>query len=424
VHEFQILPFIIFRIQKGANKMPVSSVANQAVQTLTAQWYNAICTGCNLDPTTFQLVQAAIPLQPNATGTTQIWQIFNAIPPYSINQYFNASQGNLFAQDYFAVLNSLASPPQATSFQNVLGANLSSWTTYIANHMPSPYTPGGYCEIFQTWAMTNLPPSTAQQAITACTQWQFNEITQAQQMQEALEMGQNGLNANVTAFTTTITDIQKALASAPSRSCSMASQTASSDTSNSWAQGSVSGGFDFFYGSGNTTYDDFTTALASAGVNLAVSFKKLIAVPAGPLAEPQPKAPILSQYVPWYNSAALGLAFNNQADWESNSQFTWADAFGPSGDLLRLNTEVIIVDGINLTMTSSASVASGLQQSFQAAASGGCFPFFQANGSGGWSTNATFESSGGVSVTSQCAPGNPNILGVSVTPIGQYLGGN
>jgi len=231
-------------------------------------------------------------------------------------------------------------------------------------------------------------------------------------------------NANVTAFTATISAILKALKSAPSRGCQMSSSTTSTDVSNTWAEGSVSGGYDFFYGSGSTSYDDFTTALTSAGIELTVTFQKLVTVPGGPLAEPEPKDPILSHYVPWYSSAALGLAYDSQAIWESGSPFTWNDAFGPSGELQRVATQIVIVDGITLNMTSAANIQSGSQQSFQAAAQGGCFPFFQASGSGGWTTTTTFSDSGGVTVQSQCAPNNPNVLGVSVLPIGKYLGGD
>jgi len=135
--------------------MSDSSAAEQAIQTLTAQWYNAICTGCNLDPTTFQLVQGSLPLQTNTTGTTQVWQIFNAVPPQSINQYYSASQGNLFSQAYFAIIDALSAPPQAQTFQSALGPNLQAWQRYYEKQFPSTYSPGAYCQMFQSWAMAN-----------------------------------------------------------------------------------------------------------------------------------------------------------------------------------------------------------------------------------------------------------------------------
>ena len=35
------------------------SAIDQAMQTLTAQWYNAMCTGLNLSPGNFQLTQGS-----------------------------------------------------------------------------------------------------------------------------------------------------------------------------------------------------------------------------------------------------------------------------------------------------------------------------------------------------------------------------
>jgi hypothetical protein len=401
--------------------MAVSSAADQAVQTLTAQWYNAICTGCNLDPNTFQLVQGAVPLQLDANGTTQIWQIFNSIPPRAINHVFSGAEGNVFSDNYFAVINALEAPPAAQAFQNAVGSKYAAWQTYIAAHMPVPYSPAVYCSLFESWAMINLPAASAQKAIQECSAWQLNAITQAQSMQLALALGVNGANAGVPAFTITIGDIQAELQSAPSRTTSMNSSSQSSDTSQTWSQGAISGGFDLFSSaSASGSYDDVTSALAAAGLQVTVSFEKLVTLQAGPLAVAEPDDPTLSQYVPWYNSAALSEALNNPSAWSSNG--SWADAFGPAGNLLRVATQVVLVDGITIAITSAAGLSNASQQSVQAGAQGGVWPFFQASGSGGWSTTTGFDGSGNATITSTCAAGNPNILGVSVTAIGSYLG--
>jgi hypothetical protein len=409
-------------ITREGARMPVSTAADTAMQQLTAKWYSAVCTACNLDPSTFQLVQGALPVPMNASGTTYLWQILNSIPPQAVNQFYADSQGNLFSQNYAAVINSLAPPTEAAAFQNDLGPSLKAWNKYLLGHMPNPLTPASVCNLFEGWAMANLTPSVTQKALTDLREWQLDEVGQAQQMLLALSGGMNGKNANVAAFTVTIDDVRTQLASAPSRSVSMESQSQSDQTSNSWAQGSVSGGYDFFYGSGNTQYDSYTSALSNAGISITATFQKLATITAGPLAESESTDPILSQYVPWYNSAAFGVAFNDPSAWNSNSQTTWADTFGPSGNLLRIASDIVVVDGIDFRVTSNIGLANASQQNFQAAAQGGFFPFFSASASGGWSTTTTFDDSGAVTIISKCPSGNPNILGVHVTPIASYLG--
>jgi hypothetical protein len=64
------------------------SQVNEAMQTLTAQWYNAMVDGLGLSPEEFQLYQG-----PNSMVTTSqdMWNIFDAVPPASVNNYYDPS---------------------------------------------------------------------------------------------------------------------------------------------------------------------------------------------------------------------------------------------------------------------------------------------------------------------------------------------
>jgi len=68
-----------------------TTLVNTAMDTLTAQWYNALVTGLGLSPDQFQLYQG-----PNSAMNTsqEMWNLFNAVPPKSINNYYNPSQIN------------------------------------------------------------------------------------------------------------------------------------------------------------------------------------------------------------------------------------------------------------------------------------------------------------------------------------------
>lgn len=385
--------------------------AQQAMQTLTAQWYNAVTTQCGLDPDTFQLVQGSAPL---GTTSEMLWNVFDAVPPASVSNYFNPSQLNSFAADYGAVIANLK-PQNAARFVSDMGDYYSAWLAYLKT---SPTIPaGGMIELFSNWANMNIPdPGQAQQCIT---DWQ--QVSQGT-VPAAIQMWLNSGGAGATkAYNATIAQLNQAMASSPSKSVTMNSQTASSDVSHTWAEGSVGGAFDFFSGSASASYDQLTTALASAGVTISATFQRLVTFPGAPLSRPS-SDPILSQYKPWFSSAALNLAYqnNNNIVW-NNTPPSWQDTFGPNGNMKRTCSALVVVDGIDLTMTSNVAFSSSEQQQFQAAAEAGFWPFFSASASGGWSNSSSFDASGNVTVKSSSALGNPTVLGAIVTPISAVM---
>lgn len=71
---------------------------------LTTQWYNALVKNCRLDPTTFKLMQGNLVL--NYTSES-LWDIFDAIPPKSLNNIYDPAQNNRFSDNYGAIIASL-----------------------------------------------------------------------------------------------------------------------------------------------------------------------------------------------------------------------------------------------------------------------------------------------------------------------------
>lgn len=385
--------------------------AQQSMNTLTAQWYNAVTTGLNLDPSTFQLIQSNAPL---GTTSPQLWAYFDALPPLSVTNFFNPSQFSSFAQNYGAVVMNLV-PGNSTTWLRLMGDYYTKWIAYLQT---SPQIPtGGMVALFSNWAMLNLPnPSTAQAAITAYKQT-FNSAIGV-----AVNMYANALAAGGGfAYSNTYENLTAQLPSSPSGSVVMDSATTSSDISQSWAQGQVQGAYDIFWGQASASYDALTQQFAGAQVQVNASFQRVMQFAAGPLAQPS-QDPILSGYTPWYNSAALGIAYQTSDNtvW-NNTPPTWQSTFGQNGTLQRVCSALIVVDGIDITITSGAQFSSSEQQSFSSAASGGVWPFFAVSGSGGWSSNVSFSDAGEVTVTSSLPAGNPQILGCVVTPISAVL---
>jgi len=393
-----------------------SPQAQQAMDTLTAQWYNAITSGCGLDPNSFQLIQGNTPL---GTTSESLWNMFDAIPPLSLTNYFNPSQFNNFSTDYGAIINHLITQ-NANSFINDMGDYYSLWESYL-NSTPAPTMPsGGILQLFANWSQLHMPPDQAQACYTDYQQVSQGVVPVATQMW----LNAGGGTGGTKAYNNTIASLQNMLKTVINKTVTLDSATESSDVTHTWAKAEVGGFYDIFWGEGSGGYDDYTTTLTGAGLNLSVTFNSLVTFTAGPLAKPS-QDPILSQYLPWYNSDALGLAYNHPNDntvWKTGSP-NWDNAFGPNGNMQRVAVSLVVVDGITITIKSSASFATSDQKTITAAVSGGVFPFFAADASGGWDNQASFGDKGGITITSICPKGNPNILGVLVTPIQQTLGG-
>jgi hypothetical protein len=391
----------------------MSQAAQQAMQTLTNQWYNAVVTGLGLDPTTFQLIQTSEPL---GTTSQSLWQFFDSLPPATATQYFNPTQFSSFSQNYGAVVNSLE-VPNDPEFQQAMGDYYFQWVTYLKGVTSVPA--GGVLQLLKTWTQLNMPPSTAAQAVTAWEQDGDNPVSVGVAMYQAV---QNSTNP-VYAYSNSYASLQNLLPSAEAKTATLDSETTSSNVSHTWAQGSAEGMFDIFAGETSASYDQLTTQFASAQVSVNATFKRVLTFIARPLEQPSTD-PTISQYTPWYYSPALNLAFKTQDNtvWKPGATTTWATTFGPDGVMQQVCGGLVIVDGVNVTITSGAQFSSSDQKVFQQQTSGGFWPFFMASGSSGWQSNATFSDSGNVTVSITSPLGNPQILGCIVTPVAGIVG--
>jgi hypothetical protein len=387
-----------------------SSAAQTAMETLTAQWYNAVVTGCGLDRTTFQLCQGNV-----ALGSTSeaMWNTFDVVPPLSVTNYLDPSQANVFSSDYGAVINNLV-PQNAEAFENDMGDYYPMWENYLSTGPSMPT--GGILELFQNWAALHMPPDQAETCYTDYEQVAQGVVPVAVSMW--LQAGGAGTQK---AYNATITQLQSALAATAGKSFELDSTTESSDVSDTWAKGSVGGWYDIFAGEAGGQWDDFSLSIAKAGVSVQASFTKLVQFAAAPLAKASTD-PILSQYEPWYWEPALNLAYqhNDNTVWKHTPP-TWDDTFGPSGNMLRTVSALVVVDGVKVTVTAQAGFDSAEQQEIQAQAKAGFWPFFEASASGGWTNDLEFDDAGSITMSSSSPTGNPIVLGAIVTPIEDVL---
>ncbi|WP_281990575.1 hypothetical protein [Aquimarina aggregata] len=393
---------------KGAD-----SAAGKAMGTLTKQWYNAVVAGLSLSPKNFQLYQGT---QSIGSTSEYIWKILDAIPPASVNNYYDPNQSNNFSQDYQAVIGNLK-PISDNSFQNCMGDYYNEWMTYLK----SADAPADIFEsadkmstAFKKWALINAPSQSG--CVSSLISSFYNDIvTIANAMFASAQADDKGYAYNVT-----IADLNNAITTAPAKKFTMNSKTESSSISHTWAEASTSVFFDIFSFGGGGTFDKLSTQATSAGLDISASFKHVTTLPGGPLAKPS-NDPILSSYKPWYNSAAFGRAYGTEDNtvWKNGAP-SWETTFGPDGNMQRVTSALVVVDGIDITITSETSYSSEDQKTITAQVKAGVWPFFSASGSGGSSTNVTFSDSGAMTITITNPAGNPQLIGVLVTDTGDF----
>lgn len=394
------------------------SASQDAMNTLSAQWYNAITAGCGLAKDQFQLIQGAMPV---GTTSANLWKMFDSVPPQTATTFFNPSQINSFSQDYGGIISALI-PQGALQFQKDMTDSYTIWNNYKKTISPIPSGNMAWSQAFTAWANANLPQSQVSLCVGDFNTMLLDPITVAANQLLQIQFAPPNMNPNVYAYTATIGDLNMALANGQSKTVTMNSATNSSDVSKTWAKVEASGIFDIFGLGGSSSYDAMTSKIATAGVMVNAQFSKLVTLAASPLNSPSSDV-LLQNYTAWFNSAALNEGYQKQDNtvWKAGDAISWNSSFGPSGNVQRFTAALIIVDGITITMTSNAGLTTEDQKTFSAKAHGGIFPFFSADVSGGWSTDSKFDDQGNMTVTTTCPAGNPQFLGVLVSQIADIL---
>jgi hypothetical protein len=359
-----------------------------------------VVAGLRLDPGTFQLIQPNTPI--GVTSDT-LWAYFNSIPPASVLSNVELNGLSRLYDDYLAVVNRLISRT-GDALRIDLGDSYQAWMNYVAGLNPAP-DPNDLPNIFFSWATIHAPgvASKGRNDVEAILD---DPIALAQQA----VMNKAAFVNGVPNFSVTVADLRDAIQRAPAAAFSFDSATQSADTSRSWARGAVGGFWDFFTAEGSGDWDKTQTKAASSHLAVAASFDHVLTQPAAP--------------GNWYSSAALTAAYGSRDNtmWRPGTP-NWNTTFGLTGTMQRFVTQLVVVDGIDITMTSQGDYDSGEQEEIRARAGAGFFPVFSAEAPGGYSADITFDTSGTMTVTASSPAGNPVVLGATVASAGQLLGG-
>ena len=388
----------------------MSSLAD-AMKTLTAQYYNALTGGLGLNPQQFQITQGQIAL--GATSQS-LWGYLDTIPPVSIANTWTPGGQNTFSSQYGALISRLKDSA-SSDWRTAMGDWSSAWVAYLKANKPAKDQ--SLADFFRSWALTSgMPPAQAQQVASLYAAALNGPIFQANEAYTAAG-GQTGVKA----YTETIESATHAILSNAGKTVSLDSASESSDVSHTWAKAAAEGLIEEFFIGGEGSYDHTATTLITAGVDIKITFDHIATIPARQLSQGSITAGP-DTFPAWYVPAALsdGYNSNNNEVWQDGSP-NWTSFFGPSGAFQRTTQAVVVVDGISITMTSSASFEHDEQTKVEAAFSAGFFPFFGVEGEGGWTKATTNFDQGQVSVSQSSPVGNPQIIGILQIPIENFV---
>lgn len=402
----------------------VTNAAEDAMGTFNKQWYNTLRAALKaarfpMNPDQLQVVQGATSL---GYEDSQIWSMFDAIPPESINHLFDQMQYNSLAQDYGGVINNLI-PQNDDSVRKVLGSKYNDWIKYETDGNNWKDLPDdvkndpekALLYVFKKWGIKNLDQDTYKASLTVMSQEDI--ITVA--------MGQWAEANKKYAYTAGATDLRYALREGGHDvRITLDSKTASSNTSSSWAKDNVSVEYSFFSAKASGQWDKFTQDIASYGLKMDITFHTVCILNGDPYGIPLHHYLDPDYFTPWWNSSALKTAKDNNDNkiWKHGDP-TWEQTFGPEGNLRWLTVAIIVADGIKTTITSKASISKEEDyQKIAAAVQGGFWPFFHAEDQEGIRNQISFNMDDGTfTIESFSEERNPKIIGVLVDPIDEIL---
>ena len=371
-------------------------------------FYNALMQGLGFrigDP--FQVVQPSPPLASGPQADRLLWNYFNNIPPLSLTQNYIQSGGNQFFSNYTGLLSALV-PATPSQFDKVVGPTISAeWLAYSRVALPITFPLNQFPQAFRNWAIRYGHSAVASSGASAMAADFLDPITAAQTTVTSLYVDEN-LVFRQPDWIPDYNTLVQTLATAPSRSFDLSSSTMSSDVSKSWTNSSNSGFFGLWSGSSSTS--SISQQFASNGVTVNASFAHVL--------------PFLATAGQWYSSAAMGLAYSNRTGnpWNSSSSINWQNTFGSSGNLQRFAVQLIVVDTMNIEVTSQASFSTSDQNAIFQNSGSGMWPFYTSNSGSGSSTSTKFENTGKMTVHINSNPGVPIVIGINVLPVSDFVG--
>lgn len=374
------------------------SGASKAMTELQNKWYNALVSELQLDEKTFQLAQGT----PQLNTSEAVWTIFDTVPPKSLTHNFHSSP-NSFYSDYRSLVFSIQSL-KGNPFKKELGLDYKKWKLWLKKNQDKIGPDTTKMDLFKSWASINLSPGKEQKAIEAMRRIQHNTVNEAQKL-----VAKNGPSDSdsVAPYNEGINDLIDAT-KGESRSFTFDSDQEKSDVEHTWAEGETGFLFDFFHLGGSGGYDKVSKEAASSTVKMDVTFDNITQ----PAFSTKPAG--------WFDSSALGLAYNNKDAWVNNAD--WDDFFGDDGMLKRYMNSLVAVSGMSATLTVERSFSKDVRKKITSEGGLSIWPFFSIGGSGGHTSHVTFTEDDHLKVHWETDDSDLMVLGVNVSSIDGMFG--
>lgn len=380
---------------------PVSNV-KKIVDGLNAGWRNEVAKQLGADTNTFQLAQGVLGLQ--TADSSGLFRMADAVPSNSQTQYYDPSSARQFSSGYNGMLHALL-PSESSGLRATLGPMYASWIAYRSADTSSDTQE----EVFKRWANKNLDPGKISSALTAY------QAAATDPLYLAYDAFINKANytpfvddANqpysLPTYSCTITNAKTAVATGGSATINFDSTTMDTTSVGTTVSGSASGFYEFFSGGASGSFDSLNTTAASSEFTITGTIDKY--------------GTVSCDRSGWYTSDEYTRAFGGEGDnniWDPlANQGGWDSFFGAQGAISRRVTELLLVSGYDITVTSKAKYSASQFQKITTTANVGFWPFFSAEVSTTHTTKYTQGADGSLIVNYKLNPGLIAIWGATV----------
>ncbi|MDB5656958.1 MAG: hypothetical protein JWQ94_4571 [Tardiphaga sp.] len=361
------------------------------MRTLQNRWYNFLVGALSLDRSLFQVWLPAAPL---AATDAALWNCENVVPPASLT--FNRATSDIVRlSDQYATVQSQMETPTVSIAQAIGEANAKDWSDYLATQHPRP-SDANLPALFQSWAARH-----AIGAMSAGVAFLSRAVLATPAAQAPFVVGA----AKVPAYRGSYAELLKLIAASPGAGGAFDSGKVSADVRETWAGAShdVTGLWE------NSNSAPLHRKFAASAVTARVVFgarAQWAVIPAE-----------------WYDSAVLATAFSSAASppWRPDATSSWSKLFAQGGSLRRAAASLVVVDSVDMTVTSDAEFDRAEQRLIAEHAPLGLWPLY-APVTAAVDTVVSFGPADNMSIRIKTRSGHPVVLGANVLGIARYLG--
>ncbi len=358
------------------------------MRTLQNRWYNFLVDRLSLDHSLFQIWLPAAPI--DATNAA-LWYCENVVPPASLT--FNRANGEVARlSDQYAAVKSQLEAPSSTTAQTLGEPNAEAWLAYLSTLERRPAATDPPAPL-QKWSSR-----TAIGAMSAGVAWLSGKAGESSPAP--------GHAAGVPGFRGGYADLRNLIGASPGASGVFDSRTVSAQVHGAWAGGADSGVAGLWLASDSAPlHRKFAASTVTASVDFGACAKWVV-IPGD-----------------WYRSAVLATAFSSAASppWQRGASPSWSDLFALDGSLRRAPASLVVIDAVEIMVTSDANFEPAEQRLIREHAPAGLWPLY-APAAGAVDITVRFGPSGGMSIRMTIRGDHPIILGANVFGIARYLG--